>query len=53
MTLVNDGHLTSLEQRIDSFQEEFKAGMQVIRDQHDEIMTFLRAQFRPHDPTHK
>ena len=41
MTLANDRRLTSLETRIDGFQEEFKAGMQVIRGQHDEMMAFL------------
>ncbi|WJZ84570.1 hypothetical protein VitviT2T_004170 [Vitis vinifera] len=42
MALSNERRLTSLEQRIDGFQEEFKLGMQVIRAQHDELMEFLR-----------
>ncbi|KAJ9673095.1 hypothetical protein PVL29_026395 [Vitis rotundifolia] len=41
MVLANDRRLTSLEQRIDGFQEEFKVGMQVIRAQYDELMVFL------------
>ena len=41
MALNNDWRLTSLENRIDGFQEQFKAGMQVIRGEHDEMMVFL------------
>ena len=42
MALSNDRRLTSSEQHIDGFQEEFKSGMQVIRAQHNELMAFLR-----------
>ena len=52
MTLANDRRLTSLETRIDGFQEKFKAGMQVIRGQHDEMMAFLRGHFPLHGRDH-
>ncbi|KAJ9689237.1 hypothetical protein PVL29_014749 [Vitis rotundifolia] len=52
MALANDRRLTSLENRIDGFQEEFKASMQVIRGQHDEMMVFLRSHFPLHGPDH-
>ena len=52
MALANDRCFTSLEIRIDGFQEEFKAGMKVIRGQHDEMMVFLRAHFRLHGRDH-
>ena len=48
MALANGQRFTSLETRINDFQEEFKAGMQVIRGQHDEMMVFLRAHFPLH-----
>ena len=52
MALANDRYLTSLETHIDGFQEEFKAGMQVIWGQHDEMMAFLRGHFPLHGPDH-
>ncbi|WJZ87432.1 hypothetical protein VitviT2T_006811 [Vitis vinifera] len=52
IALANDRHLTSLETCIDGFQEEFKAGMQVIRGQHDEMMAFLRGHFPLHGQDH-
>ncbi|WKA00236.1 hypothetical protein VitviT2T_018615 [Vitis vinifera] len=52
MALANDRRLTPLETRIDGFQEEFKAGMQVIRGQHDEMMAFLRGHFPLHGQDH-
>ena len=52
MALANDRRFTSLETRINGFQEEFKAGMQVIRGQHDEMMVFLQAHLPLHGRDH-
>ncbi|KAJ9693409.1 hypothetical protein PVL29_012259 [Vitis rotundifolia] len=52
MTLANDRRLTSLENHIDGFHEEFREGMQVIQGQHDEMMVFLQSHFPLHGPDH-
>ena len=51
MALVIDHRLTSMEGQFEWFQEDFNAGIQLLKSQHEGMRPFLQAKFSPQDPS--